>query len=146
MENDISDERAFKWWVKDNFRHRYRIISKVKSKYWRTSHNFGIRFPKTIKEAYYIDRQSGTDFWIKDISKEMTNVHIAFENIDGVTPDDMRKGNIKPGYEHVNVHMIFDIKMDGKFTKRKYWWLTATKQYHHHQLYTKILCTGRALG
>ena len=28
----------------------------------------------------------------------------------------MRKGNINPGYDHVNVHMIFGIKMDGNFT------------------------------
>ena len=48
----------------------------------------------------------------------MTNVRIAFEKLDGVTSDEMRKGNIKPGYEHVNVHMIFDIKMDGKFTRK----------------------------
>ena len=31
----------------------------------------------------------------------------------------MRKGNIKPGYEHVKVHMIYDIKMDGKFTRKE---------------------------
>ena len=30
----------------------------------------------------------------------------------------MKKGDIKPGYEHVNVHMIFDINMDGKFTRK----------------------------
>ena len=30
----------------------------------------------------------------------------------------MRKGKIKPGYEHVDVHMIFDIKMDGNFTRK----------------------------
>ena len=48
----------------------------------------------------------------------MTNVRIAFEKLDGVTLDDTRKGNIKPGYEHVNLHMIFDIKMDGKFTRK----------------------------
>ena len=41
-----------------------------------------------------------------------------FENLDGVTPDEMRKVNIKPGYEHVNVHMIFYINMDGKFTRK----------------------------
>ena len=29
----------------------------------------------------------------------------------------MRKGEINPGYEHVNVHMIFDIKTNGKFTR-----------------------------
>ena len=41
---------------------------------------------------------------------------MSFEKLDSVTTDETRKGNIKPGYEHVNVHMIFDIKMDGKFT------------------------------
>ena len=29
----------------------------------------------------------------------------------------MRKWKINPVYEHVNVHMIFDINMDGKFTR-----------------------------
>ena len=30
----------------------------------------------------------------------------------------MRKGKVRPGYEHVNVHMIFDINIDGKFTRK----------------------------
>ena len=30
----------------------------------------------------------------------------------------MSKGKIKPGYENVNVHMIFDINMDGNFTRK----------------------------
>ena len=30
----------------------------------------------------------------------------------------MRKGKINPGYCHINVYMIFDIKMDGKFTMK----------------------------
>ena len=46
-----------------------------------------MRVPNTIKEAYEIGRQSGTDFWTKAIPKEITNVRIAFENIDGITPD-----------------------------------------------------------
>ena len=46
----------------------------------------------------------------------MTELHILFERLDSVTPDEMREGWIKPGYDHVNVHMIFDTKMDGKFT------------------------------
>ena len=52
------------------------------------------------------------------IAKEMTNVRIEFEKLYGVKPDEMRKGKIKPGYENVNVHMIFGIKMDGKFTRK----------------------------
>ena len=30
----------------------------------------------------------------------------------------MRKVKIRPGYEHVNVHTIFDIKIDVKFIRR----------------------------
>ena len=51
----------------------------------------------------------GTDFWTKAIVKEMTNVHIEFDKIDVVTPDETRKGKIRPEYEHVNVHIIIDI-------------------------------------
>ena len=47
--NEISDESTLNWWVTDTLRHRDRIISKVKYKYWRTSHKFGIRVPKTVK-------------------------------------------------------------------------------------------------
>ena len=57
---------------------------KVKSKYWRTSHKFGIRVPKAVKEAYEIDRETGTDFWAKAILKEMSNVRIAFQKLDNV--------------------------------------------------------------
>ena len=62
--------------------------------------------------------QLGTDFWTKHIAKEMTNICIEFNNLDGIRLDEMSKGKINPGYEHINVHMIFDIKMDGKFIRR----------------------------
>ena len=48
----------------------------------------------------------------------MTNIRIAFEKLDGVTHDDMSKEKINPVYEHVNVHMISDINMDGKFIRK----------------------------
>ena len=114
--NEISDEPAFNWWVKETLRHRDRIISKVKSKYWYTPHNFEMRVPKAVKEACEIDRQLGTDFWTKAVSKDMTNVRISFVKLGRVTLDDIMKDKINPGYEHVNVHMIFDINMGRKFT------------------------------
>ena len=55
--NEISDEPNFNCWVKDTLRHRDMIIYRVKSKYWRTSHNSGIRLLNTVKEAYDIDVQ-----------------------------------------------------------------------------------------
>jgi hypothetical protein len=38
--NRIAEEPAFKWWVSNTLRKRNRIISKVKKKYWQTTHNF----------------------------------------------------------------------------------------------------------
>ena len=78
-----------------------------------------MRFPKTLKETYDIDRQLGTYYWIKEISKEMANGSIYLEKLDGVTTDGMRRGKISPGYEHVNVHMIFETNMDGMFTRKE---------------------------
>ena len=63
------------------------IISKVKSKYWRTSHKFGIQVRKTVKEAYDIYKQLGNYFWTKAVVREMKNVRISFEKLYGVTSD-----------------------------------------------------------
>ena len=48
----------------------------------------------------------------------MANVCIEFDILDCVTPDDTRKRKISPAYEHVNVHMVFEINMDGKFNRK----------------------------
>ena len=47
----------------------------------------------------------------------MRNI-IPFEKIDGVTEAEMRTGKIRPGYSHCSTHMVFDIKMDGSFTRK----------------------------
>ena len=50
----------------------------------------------------------------------MTNIIIAFENISGVTLDQMRTGNIKPRYKYLSTHMLFYIKMDRKLISKDY--------------------------
>jgi hypothetical protein len=110
--NKISEEPALAWWVKDAIRTRNRIVSKIKSKYWRTSHKFGIELPHTVEQALSIDKQMGTDFWLKAIEKEMKNVGVAFEIWDGGTIEDARSGKKLVGYQEIKCHMIFDVKMD----------------------------------
>jgi hypothetical protein len=77
--NKIAHEPAFNWWVHDVVRKRNRIISKVKSKYWKTTHKFGIRVPKTVEEALQIDEETGTDLWRKALGKEMSKVKVAWK-------------------------------------------------------------------
>ena len=61
--NKIAEEHAFKWWADFCLRKRNRMISKVKAKYWRTTHKYGIRLPKTAKEALQLDKMNGNDCW-----------------------------------------------------------------------------------
>jgi len=65
--------------VKDVLRKRNQIIAKIKSRYWKTSHKFGIRLPHSVEEALRLDEETGTDYWRKAIEKEMRNVMPVFE-------------------------------------------------------------------
>jgi hypothetical protein len=102
--NKISEEPAFAWWTRHVLKKRDRMICKVKSRYWSRTSKYGIELPKTVEEAYDIDKRTGTDFWRKAIEKEMKNVFPAFEFVD----DD----KIPVGYQKITCHMVFDIKMD----------------------------------
>jgi hypothetical protein len=107
--NKIADEPAFAWWIGDVLHRRNRIISKVSSRYWKRTHKFSLLVPKTVKEALEIDQDTGTDFWRKAIALEMKNVQPAFKFLE----DDE---SVPVGYQQINCHMIFDIKMD--FTRK----------------------------
>ena len=111
LQRKISDEPAFAWWVPHVLKKRERIIAKVKSKYWLRTHKFGIRIPKTVQEAKQLDQQNGDHLWWEAICKEMKNVRIAFEEFDGDV------NNLK-GYQHIDCHMIFDVKMGENFRRK----------------------------
>jgi hypothetical protein len=112
------EEPAFKWWVANVLRRRNRIISKLKSRYWKTTHKFGIRVPKSVNEACKIDLETGTDLWTKAIVEEMTKVKVAFSRWDGDTLEEARGCKLLVGYQEIRCHMVFDIKMDGNFTRK----------------------------
>ena len=48
--NRFQEEPAFKWWVSETLRTRNRIIAKVKSRYYKTSHKYSIKLPHSVKE------------------------------------------------------------------------------------------------
>jgi hypothetical protein len=104
----IDHEPAFKWWVPHVLKKRDRIISLVRkrmTRYLKRTHKFGIEVPKTVKEAYDLDRKKGNTFWADAITKEMKEVCIAFN----ILPD----GHVAPnGYQKIPCHMVFDIKME----------------------------------
>ena len=91
-----------------------RFISEIKDKYWRTTHKFCIRLLKDVKEAWEIDRITGTDFWRKSINKEMSKVKVAWKADKNFTPEKIRaqKTNEYIGFQEIGCHLIFDVKMD----------------------------------
>ena len=102
--NKIAEEPAFAWWVKHVLRKRDRIIAKVKSRYWESTHKYGVALPKSVEDALRLDTESGTNHWRKAIEKEMKNVLPAFE---------FRDDDCMPlGHKKISCHMIFTVKMD----------------------------------
>jgi hypothetical protein len=82
------------------------------------THKFGIRLPKTVEEAYQIDEEMGITFWRDTIEKELKKVRVAFEKLDG-SVDEMQSGQAtRPGYQEIKYHWVFDIKIDGNFTRK----------------------------
>ena len=101
--NKISEEPAFAWWIHSVLRKRDRILMKVKSKFIRKSHKYGVEIPKSVQHALQIDERTGTTFWSEAIKKEMKNVMVAFE----LSEDD----KVPIGYTEMRTHMVFDIKL-----------------------------------
>ena len=103
--NRISEEAAFAWWVPCTLKKRDHIISKVKARFLKKSHKFGVQVPTSVENAYELDKENGNTLWRDAIKKEMDNVAVAFHILD--------HGESEPvGYEHINCHLIFDVKMD----------------------------------
>jgi hypothetical protein len=101
----IQDEPAFAWVVKETISRKHRIVKAMKTRYARKTHKYGIEMPKSTKEAYELDRMSGTDYWHRAIIKEMTNNASAFKFLDANEP-------VPVGSIWIPCHMVFDIKPD----------------------------------
>ncbi|KAL7475906.1 LOW QUALITY PROTEIN: hypothetical protein ACHAW6_001802 [Cyclotella cf. meneghiniana] len=74
----IANESAFNWWVTWVLKKRDRIISLVKhqsTRYNQLTHKFGIELPKSVDEAYTVNKA----IWCDVIELEMRNVRVAYD-------------------------------------------------------------------
>ena len=110
--NDLQDQDAFKWWVPHAIKKRKNIISKLKSKYWSRTHKYGIRIPKSVKEAFEIDRKEGNSYWRDAINDEMAKI-----KRDAVRVYDQNPSNLV-GYQEITGHIIFDVKLGENFRRK----------------------------
>jgi hypothetical protein len=107
-------------------------------------HIFGIELPHSVKEAFAIDQKNGNNFWRDAIEKEMSKIFGmgAFEPYDKASPQELQGGEKKlPGYQQIGCHMIFDIKMDGSFTRKARFVVNGnkTRDLASHQKYASVV-------
>ena len=48
VQNRISEQPYFAWWIKYVLKKRDQIVSKTASKYWHKTHKYGVRIPKLV--------------------------------------------------------------------------------------------------
>ena len=100
ISNGLDQEPAFVWWVPKVMKHRKKIISKVKSKYWKTTHMYGICLPHLVEQALQLDKDNNSDYWTKAIMKENARVKISWHAANHLTPEQVREGRAKEMIGH----------------------------------------------
>ena len=63
VSNKLSDEPAFKWWVKQTLRRRNKLSNKFKTKVSNKIIKFGVEVPSTVEEALQLDLENGNKLW-----------------------------------------------------------------------------------
>ena len=109
----IDHEPTFSWWVPYILKKRDRIIAAVNKRYHKRTHKFGIRVPKTVEEAKLLDQENGNTLWQDTICKEMDAVHIVFKILNS-------DEKVPPGYQEIQYHLVFDVKMEDFCRKARY--------------------------
>jgi hypothetical protein len=103
--NKLLSEPAFAWWAPFTLKKRNKIIAAIKTRSKKKTHKYGVQVPKTVREAYELDKINGNTLWRDAIAKEMKNVMVAFDILEPGR-------NIEPGRKHLACFMVFDVKMD----------------------------------
>ncbi len=85
--------------------HIIALAKKRSTRFIKKTHKFGIEVPRSVTEAYTLDKKNGNTLWADSITKEMKNIRIAFKILaDG--------DKVPIGFQRMRCHMIFDIKME----------------------------------
>jgi hypothetical protein len=105
IERGIQEEPAFAWWLPHTMlKKQKQILKKIKSKYWARTHKYGIRIPKSIKEAIEVDTENGNSLWMDAKHLEMKNLRMAFKEYDG-------DPNSFVGYIQITGHLVFNVML-----------------------------------
>jgi len=81
--NNLISEPAIVWWAPPfTLKKRNKVIAAVNSRLKKRSHKYGVEVPRSVREAYELDKINGNTLWRDAIAKEMKNVMIAFDILE----------------------------------------------------------------
>jgi hypothetical protein len=110
---NLIDAPDFVWWDPHVLKKRSRIIAYVTKRYHKRTHKFGIEVPKSWDDCVRLDKENGNTLWQDAASKEMKNVQIAFNILNG-------EESVPPNYQEIRCHIIFDVKMEDFHHKARF--------------------------
>jgi hypothetical protein len=99
-------------------KHIITLVRKQSAQFLKKLHIFGIEVPCSVAEAYALDNKNGNTLWANSITKEVKNVQITFKIL-------ANEDNVPIGYQGMQCHMIFNVKMED-FFGRLFWWREIT--------------------
>ena len=103
---EIIEEPVFAWSCPYVLRKKDRIITGVKTKVLKKRFKYGFEVPENVAQAIKLDEINGNTLCQDGIEKKMNAVRVAFKTLN--------KGDQPPpGYQYMQCHMIFKIKLDG---------------------------------
>ena len=80
-------------------------VRKLKTRYLKNCHKFGIELPKTVEQAIALDAKIGNTLLADVISKELKGVRVAFK----ILPNGKK---VPIDHQFMLCHMVFNIKME----------------------------------
>jgi len=92
-----------------------RTVNQAKLRSYRRSpkYKFGYRVPNDYNEAVEFDHKNGNNKWKEAIKLELDSL-----NVYNVFKDLGYKAPVPDGYKRIRVHLVFDVKNDGRHKAR----------------------------
>ena len=91
--------------------------SKRAQRYNKVQYKFGVRVPRSVKEAKMLDAENGNTYWQDAMDRELAQLdeYKCFHSIG-------KNARVPTGYQEIPVKMVFDVKNDLKRKARLVTW------------------------
>ncbi len=112
-DNNLLETDGWKWFkaIAKRDKKLLRMVNQAKLQSYRTAprYKYGYEIPKDFNHAVELDKRNGNTKWQDSTMLEMDQLH------DYQTFKDLGKGAKPPdGYRRIRVHLVFDVKHDGR--------------------------------